>query len=200
MIPIAIAFTPNYFVQAATLLRSVLDACPEGKFRVVCLLTEEIPARMQDKLQRMGAGRLEMEFIPLKGRLQGVYIDPRYSEAASLRLLLPELLPELDRIRRGSRAVVLRTRRGRMAVPPIRRGRMAAPRTPRASSMAAPHRGRMAVLPIRRDCMAVPPAPRGRRMAVPPARRVRETARWAARPVRRLAAVRWAPPAAVGPN
>ena len=98
MIPIAIAFTPNYFVQAATLLRSVLDACPDGEFRVVCLLTEEIPDRMKEKLQRMGEGRLALEYIPLQGRLQDVYIDPRYSEAASLRLLLPELLPELDRI------------------------------------------------------------------------------------------------------
>ena len=98
MIPLAIAFTPNYFVQAATTLRSVLDACPSGRFRVVCMLTDEIPQRMQDELTRMGNGRLELEYIPMKGRLQGVYIDPRYTEAASLRLLLPELLPELDKI------------------------------------------------------------------------------------------------------
>ena len=98
MIPLAIAFTPNYFVQAATTLRSVLDASPTGQFRVVCMLTEEIPQRMQDELKRMGGGRLELEYVPLKGRLQGVYIDPRYTEAASLRLLLPELLPELDKI------------------------------------------------------------------------------------------------------
>lgn len=98
MIPLAIAFTPNYFVQAATTLHSVLDASPTGQFRVVCMLTEEIPQRMQDELKRMGGGRLELEYVPLKGRLQGVYIDPRYTEAASLRLLLPELLPELDKI------------------------------------------------------------------------------------------------------
>ena len=98
MIPIAIAFTPNYFVQAATLLRSVLDASPQGRFHVVCLLSEEIPERMKEKLQRLGGNRLSLEFILLKGRLEGVYIDPRYTEAASLRLLLPELLPEQDRI------------------------------------------------------------------------------------------------------
>ena len=98
MIPLAIAFTHNYFVPAATTLRSVLDACPDGQFRVVCLLTEEIPVRMQEKLQRMAGGRMAFEYIPLRGRLQGLYIDPRYTEAASLRLLLPELLPELDRI------------------------------------------------------------------------------------------------------
>ena len=98
MIPLAIAFTPNYFVQAATLLRSVLDACPDGTFRVVCLLSEEIPDRMKDKLAWLDEERLSLDFIPLKGRMEGIYIDPRYTEAASLRLLLPELLPELDRI------------------------------------------------------------------------------------------------------
>ena len=98
MIPLAIAFTPNYFVQAATLLRSVLDACPEGRFRVVCLLSEDIPDRMKDKLAWLDEVRLSLEYIPLKGRLQGIYIDPRYTEAASLRLLLPELLPDLDRV------------------------------------------------------------------------------------------------------
>ena len=98
MIPLAIAFTPNYFVQAATTLRSVLDASPDGRFRVVCMLTEEIPQRMRDELARLGGGRLELEYLPLKGRLQGIYIDPRYTEAASMRLLLPELLPELDRV------------------------------------------------------------------------------------------------------
>ena len=98
MIPLAIAFTPNYFVQAATTLRSVLDASLDGQFRVVCMLTEEIPQRMQDELKRMGGGRLVLEYLPLKGRLQGIYIDPRYTEAASMRLLLPELLPELDRV------------------------------------------------------------------------------------------------------
>lgn len=98
MIPLAIAFTPNYFVQAATLLRSVLDASPDGRFRVVCLLTETIPERMQQELFRLGDGRLTLEYLPLKGRLQGIYIDPRYTEAASLRLLLPELLPDLDKV------------------------------------------------------------------------------------------------------
>ena len=98
MISLAIAFTPNYFVQAATTLRSVLDASPDGQFHVVCMLTEEIPQRMQEELLRLGGGRLSFEYIQLKGRLEGLYIDPRYTEAASFRLLLPELLPDLDRI------------------------------------------------------------------------------------------------------
>jgi len=95
--PLAIAFTPNYFVPAATMLKSLLEAST-GSFNVICLVTEEIPDRMQEKLQRLGNGRLSFEYIPMKGRLQGIYIDPRYTEAASFRLLLPEMLPEYDSI------------------------------------------------------------------------------------------------------
>ena len=95
--PLAIAFTPNYFVPAATMLKSLLDAST-GSFKVICLVSEAIPERMQEKLARLGAGRLEFEYIPMKGRLQGIYIDPRYTEAASFRLLLPEMLPEYDSI------------------------------------------------------------------------------------------------------
>lgn len=97
MIPLAIAFTPNYFVPAATMLRSLLDSS-EDSFKVICLVTEEIPERMQRKLVNLGEGRLSFEYIPLKGRLEGIYTDPRYTEAASFRLILPELLPEYDSI------------------------------------------------------------------------------------------------------
>ena len=96
-IAIAIAFTSNYFVPAATMLRSMLDTS-EGSFEVVCMVTDPIPERMQEKLRRMAGSRMTFRYLPLKGRLQGIYIDPRCTEAASLRLLLPELLPEYDRV------------------------------------------------------------------------------------------------------
>ena len=95
--PLAIAFTPNYFVPAAAILRSLLDAST-GDFEVICLVTEEIPEQMQQKLMRLGEGRLRFRYLPLKGRLEGIYTDPRYTEAASFRLLLPELLPEYDKV------------------------------------------------------------------------------------------------------
>lgn len=97
MTPLAIAFTPNYFVPAAAMLRSLLDAST-GDFEVICLVTEEIPERMQEKLLRLGGGRLRFRYLALKGRLDGIYVDPRYTEAASFRLLLPELLPEYGKI------------------------------------------------------------------------------------------------------
>ena len=79
------------------MLRSLLDSST-GSFEVVCLVTEPIPERMQEILVRLGAGRLSFRYLPLKGRLEGIYTNPRYTEAASFRLLLPELLPEYDRI------------------------------------------------------------------------------------------------------
>lgn len=97
MLPLAIAFTPNYFVPAAAMLCSLLDAST-GDFEVICLVTEEIPERMQEKLLRLGEGRLRFRYLPLKGRLEGIYTDPRYTEAASFRLLLPELLPEYEKV------------------------------------------------------------------------------------------------------
>lgn len=95
---IAISFTPDYFVPAAVTLKSVLDASPEGRFRVHCLVTEDIPQRQKDILAAMAGERMAFEYINLRGQLEGCYVDPRYSEAASYRLLLPELLPELNKI------------------------------------------------------------------------------------------------------
>lgn len=97
MTPLAIAFTPNYFVQAATTLKSLLDAST-GDFDVICMVSDPIPETMQEKLARLAGSRMSFRYIPLKGRLEGLYIDPRYTEAASFRLLLPELLPEYDKI------------------------------------------------------------------------------------------------------
>lgn len=79
------------------MLRSLLDSS-DGAFHVICLVTEDIPRAMQDKLLRMGGGRMEFEYVNLGGRLRDVYTDQRYSEAASFRLLMPELFPELDRV------------------------------------------------------------------------------------------------------
>jgi len=95
---LVISFTPNYIVPASVTLKSILDSSPEGIFDVYCLVTEDIPERQREELSSMAGERMKFNFINLSGRLDGCYIDPRYSEAASYRLLLPELLPEVDRI------------------------------------------------------------------------------------------------------
>ena len=97
MIPVVVAFTPNYIVPVAVTLRSLLDSSG-GEFLVICLVTEQPSEAVIRKLEKMGGGRVKIEYVNLSGRLNGVYTSPRYSEAASFRLLLPELLPEYDRV------------------------------------------------------------------------------------------------------
>lgn len=99
MVPLVIAFTPNYFIPAAVTLKSLLDSTgADASYEVICLVTEDIPQRQQDKLTALGGGRLTFKYLNLNGRLKDVYTDPRYSEAASYRLLLPDLLPEYDKV------------------------------------------------------------------------------------------------------
>lgn len=97
--PLVIAFTPNYFVPAATMIKSLLEvSLPEDRYEIICLVSEDIPQRQKDKLERLSGDRILYRYINLAGRLQGVYVDPRYSEAASFRLLLPEILLEYDKV------------------------------------------------------------------------------------------------------
>ncbi|MDV3952007.1 stress protein [Elizabethkingia anophelis] len=99
VIPIVVAFTSNYFIPAATCLYSILRHSSETeKFHVICLLTEELPERMKDKLKRLGGDRICYSFINLTGKLHDIYIDERYTVAASYRLLLPDLLPEYNKV------------------------------------------------------------------------------------------------------
>lgn len=96
--PLVIAFTPNYFIPAATTLQSIISSSKSSKFEVICLVSVDIPEIQKDLLNEMSNGQLAFKYINLAGRLNGLYIDPRYSEAASFRLLLPELLPEYDKV------------------------------------------------------------------------------------------------------
>jgi UDP-glucose:(galactosyl)LPS alpha-1,2-glucosyltransferase len=97
--PIVLAFTPDYFVPAATLLCSILRHSPASThFEVICLLTEALPVQMQQELALLNGERLRFRFINLQGELQDIYVDPKYTVAAAYRLLLPELLSEYDKV------------------------------------------------------------------------------------------------------
>lgn len=97
LIPLVIAFTPNYFVPAATTLKSILDSSSaDARYEVICLVSQEIPQRQQEKLLRLAGSRMSFRYVNLSGSMDGAYVDPRYSEAASYRLLLPEILKEED--------------------------------------------------------------------------------------------------------
>ncbi|TDS13789.1 lipopolysaccharide biosynthesis glycosyltransferase [Sphingobacterium paludis] len=99
-VPIVLAFTPNYFVPVATCITSVLQYAGEtSKFHFICLLTEALPTAMQELLKDLGAARARFTFMDLTGAVsEEIYVDPKYTIAASYRLLLPSLLPEYDKI------------------------------------------------------------------------------------------------------
>ena len=99
MIPLVVAFTPNYFVPAATCLYSIFENMQmDARLHIICLLSEELPERLKQKIQQIGGERSRYSFVNLKGRLQDIYIDAKYTEAASYRLLLPDLLPKYEKV------------------------------------------------------------------------------------------------------
>lgn len=101
LVPLIIAFTPNYFIPAATCLYSLfenIDSKNQVGLHIICLLSEELPERMKRKIRLIGGKRAYYSFVNLKGKLQDIYIDTKYTEAASYRLLLPDLLPEYDKV------------------------------------------------------------------------------------------------------
>lgn len=98
-VPVVIAFTPNYFIPASTCLYSIFASLDtEEQMHVICLLSEELPDRLKQEIQLIGGERAQYSFINLQGRLQNIYIDAKYTEVASYRLLLPDLLPEYDKV------------------------------------------------------------------------------------------------------
>ncbi len=98
-IPIVIAFTPNYFIPATTCLHSVfVNSDKTSKFHVICLLSEDLPERMKENIQLVGGNRAHYSYINLQGKLEHIQVDPIYSVATLYRLLLPDLLPEYDKI------------------------------------------------------------------------------------------------------
>ncbi|KGE14153.1 glycosyltransferase family 8 protein [Sphingobacterium deserti] len=99
-VPIVLAFTPNYFVPVATCITSVLqNAAAHATFHFICLLTEALPTAMQELLKGLASEQQRFTFIDLTGALSpDIYVDPKYTIAASYRLLLPDLLPQYDKI------------------------------------------------------------------------------------------------------
>lgn len=98
-IPLVVAFTPDYFVPAVTCLFSILEhASSDADFHVICLLSEVLPDDMRKALDVFNEQRLQVTYLNLQGKLGDIYIDERYTEAASYRLLLPDLLPWYDKV------------------------------------------------------------------------------------------------------
>lgn len=109
-IPIVVAFTPNYVIPAVTTILSILsNSQATDRYQIICLLTEDLPKDIQTSLLNWEEERLEFVFINLSGKLEGIYIDERYTAAASYRLLLPEILPSYKSVIYLDCDVIVRT-------------------------------------------------------------------------------------------
>jgi len=114
-IPIVVAFTENYFVPAVTCLSSILkNSDSKYRFEVICLLTKNLPKEYQELLNNFSPARMKFTYLNLDGALDGVYVDERYTIAASFRLLLPELLKQYDKIIYTDCDVIIRNDLGRL--------------------------------------------------------------------------------------
>ncbi len=100
-IPVVVAFTPNYFIPVAVCLHSLIQhADKNDRYHFICLLTESISENQQKALESIqcGEGTVIYSFLVMKDVLQGIYINEKYTVAASYRLLLPQILPEHDQV------------------------------------------------------------------------------------------------------
>ena len=99
LIPLVVAFTPNYFVPACVTIQSILEnSSVSDKYVVYCLLTDDLEDNYKELLQILGGGRVQFVYINMTGKLEGIYVDERYTIAASFRLVLSELLSNLDKV------------------------------------------------------------------------------------------------------
>ncbi|MFD1771632.1 glycosyltransferase family 8 protein [Sphingobacterium suaedae] len=98
-VPVVLAFTPDYFVPAATCIFSILTSSrPSDRFHFICLLTQPLQESYKDKLGRLAEGRAKFSYINLDGALPEIYVDQKYTIAASYRLLLPAILTSLQKV------------------------------------------------------------------------------------------------------
>ena len=100
LIPLILAFTPNYVVPASVTLRSLLWATPkEVCYDVICLVGYEPDEKLLSLLSLIddGTERLSFRFMNLSEKLKDAYYDPTYTAAANYRLVIAEELPEYNR-------------------------------------------------------------------------------------------------------
>ncbi|WP_433894972.1 glycosyltransferase family 8 protein [Sphingobacterium mizutaii] len=96
-IPIVLAFTSNYFVPACTCIYSIVSNSKE-QFNFICLLQEDLDENLVGKLKMLIGDKHRLTLKNLNGLLQDIYIDERYTIAASYRLLIPEIIEEYDKV------------------------------------------------------------------------------------------------------
>lgn len=100
-VPIAIAFTANYYIPAAVTIQSVIaNSAIDEKFHFICMVSYNISELQKQKLRMMdgGIGRIRFSFVDLQNVLKDIYVIEHFTVAASFRLLLPQILPDYKKV------------------------------------------------------------------------------------------------------
>ena len=98
-IPIVLSFTRNYLVPAATTIFSILKSNKSSKsYEFICLINEELPFVEQKKLVDFLNPNHSVRFLNLQHELNNLPVNSRFTIAASYRLLLPQILPNYNKV------------------------------------------------------------------------------------------------------
>lgn len=98
-IPVVLAFTASYFIPAAVCITSILEHAGQGeRFHFICLLTRDLSDKQKMLLKLLAKDDTAVfSFLDLAGKLDFPH-NKRFTDAAYYRLILPDLLPTLDKV------------------------------------------------------------------------------------------------------
>ncbi|MFD2557059.1 glycosyltransferase family 8 protein [Sphingobacterium tabacisoli] len=98
-VPIVMALTPSYLIPTSVCIVSMLASSDEKDcFDIILLLTEDLTVGEKSALQLLAPERINFEFLIMSDMDLDIYVDEKFTIAASYRLLIPDLLPELERV------------------------------------------------------------------------------------------------------
>lgn len=98
-VPVVMALTPSYLIPTSVCIASMLDSSDEKDcFDVILLLTEDLAASEKSVLNLLAPDRVNFDFLVMTDMDLDIYVDEKFTIAASYRLLIPDLLPDLERV------------------------------------------------------------------------------------------------------
>ena len=103
IIPIAINIDNNYYLQAIVFLTSLLENIgPKTKYEIYIMISDQFNNKAKKNIDSLmtkyGKEKLYIKYINMKYSFREAIINEYISTAAYYRLLLPSLLPSIDKI------------------------------------------------------------------------------------------------------
>ena len=98
-VPVVLSFTRNYLVPASTTILSILKHNTSlNSYEFICLINEELPDVDKNKIKTLISPDHTVVFINLQNQLKDIFVNARFTIAASYRLILPEILPSYKKV------------------------------------------------------------------------------------------------------